>query len=306
METDYDVIIIGSGPAGLAASIYTGRNGLSTLVLEREATGGELINRELIENYPGFSEGVEGPELVTGMSEQAENFGAEFEFAKVTGIEDSGDYKVVRTEDGDYTCRGIIIASGSLPRKLGIPGEEEYAGNGVFYCATCDGAKYAGKAVAIAGGGDSGVTDALALSRICPKVTVLEFLPKPKASKVLLDRADEEDKISIRCAAKITAVVGEDHMTGLEIEDRDTGEKSRLDAEGLLVRVGLSPNTDFLKGTLELTRTGQIPVDMNMQTKLPGVFAAGDVRENSPMQIATAVGDGVTAAMALGRYLETN
>ena len=306
MNTDYDVIIIGGGPAGLSAAIYASRAGLRTMLLEKGSMGGELINRETIENYPGFGEGVEGPVLAEGMSEQAVCFGTEFEFGEVTGIESREDCKVVKTEWESYTCRGIIITSGSLPRKLGVPGEEEFGHRGVFYCATCDGPQYANKAVVVAGAGDSGITDALALARTCTKVTVLEFLPQPKASKILLDRAAENPKIRIQCNVKIEAILGEERMTGLEIEDRGTGEKSRVDAEGLLVRIGLVPNTKFLADVLELTPSGQIPVDDDMQTKIPGVFAAGDVREHSPMQISTAVGDGVTAAMAVGRYLNTH
>ena len=306
MNTDYDVVVIGGGSAGLAAAIYTSRARLSTLILEKENMGGELINRELIENYPGFGEGVQGPELAAGMAEQAMSFGAEFEYAEVTGIEVNADHKVVHCDGRSITCRGIIIASGSLPRKLGVPGEEEFAHRGVFYCATCDGPQFAGKAVAVAGAGDSGITEALALARIASKVTVIEFLPAPKASKVLQERALAEPKITIQCATKIEAVVGDEQMTGLELEDRNTGEKSRLEADGLLVRIGLLPNTQFLKGVLDLTPVGQIPVDEYMGTKIPGIYAAGDVREHSPMQISTAVGDGVSAAMALGRYLESN
>lgn len=306
MRTDYDVIIIGGGPAGLSAAIYTSRAGLHTMLLEKEAVGGELINREMVENYPGFGEGIDGPTLAAGMAEQAMTFGTEFEYGEVTGIEVAEGYKTVKTEEENYTCRGIIVTSGSLPRKLGVPGEEEFAHNGVFYCATCDGPLYAGKEVIVAGAGDSGITDALALARICPKVTVVEFLPQPKASKVLLDRADEDPKISIRCATKIEGVYGDSSMKGIEIEDRNSGEKSRIEAEGLLIRIGLLPNTKFLQGTLELTPVGQIPVDDSMQTAIPGIYAAGDVRVHSPMQISTAVGDGVTAAMSLGRYLQSN
>lgn len=303
--TDYDVIIIGGGPAGLSAAIYTSRAGLSTLLLERETMGGELINREMIENYPGFGEGIEGPELAAGMAEQAMTYGAEFDFGEVESISTIGETKMVKTDSNSYSCKSVIITSGSLPRKLGVPGEDEFDHNGVFYCATCDGPQYTGKEVVVAGAGDSGITDALALARICTKVTVLEFMAQPKASKVLLDRADEDPKITVKCNAKITAVTGDDHMTGVDYEDRETGEVCHIDAEGLLVRIGLLPNTQFLEGFLDLTPTKQVPVDENMQTVVPGIYAAGDVRQYSPMQICTAAGDGVTAAMAAGRYIQT-
>jgi thioredoxin reductase (NADPH) len=306
MRTDYDVIIIGAGPAGLAAGLYTSRAGLRTVLLEKETMGGELMNRELIENYPGFGEGIQGPELGSAMAQQLMNFGAEFEFGEVTGVEVASNYKVVKTGDKNFTCKGIIITSGSLPKKLGVPGEEAFSHRGVFYCATCDGPEFAGKPVAVAGAGDSGITEALALSRIVTKVTVIEFMPQPKAAKILLDRAHDNPKIEIRCATKITAVLGDERVTALELEDLATGAKSRLAVEGLLVRIGLQPNTQFLNGVLELTPIGQIPVNENMETSIPGIFAAGDVRQYSPMQIATAVGDGVNAAMSCGRYLETN
>ncbi len=304
--TDYDVVIIGAGPAGLAAGLYTSRARLRTLVLEKDAIGGELANRELIENYPGFGEGVQGPKLGSAMAQQMMNFGAEFKCCKVTGVIVRSNYKVVKTNDENYTCKSIIITSGSLPRKLGVPGEEKFAHRGVFYCATCDGPKFAEKVVAVAGAGDSGITDALALSRMAAKVTIIEFLSQPKASKVLQERALADPKIEIRCATKIEAIIGEEQVTALDLEDCSTGEKSRLEVEGLLIRIGLLPNTQFLKGVLDLTPMGQIPVNENMETSVPGIFAAGDVRQYSPMQIATAVGDGVNAAMSLGRYIESN
>jgi thioredoxin reductase (NADPH) len=305
MRTDYDVIIIGAGPAGLAAGLYTCRAGLRTLLLEKETMGGELMNRELIENYPGFGEGVQGPELGSAMAQQVMNFGGEFDFGMATSVEVHSDFKVVRTDDRTCTCKGMIIASGSLPIKLGVPGEEDFARRGVFYCATCDGPEFAGKAVAVAGAGDSGVTEALALARIVSKVTIVELMPQAKASKILLDRAHDNPKIEIRCATRIERIVGGDRVTALELEDRNSGAKNRLEVEGILVRIGLKPNTQFLHGVVPLTPIGQVPVNENMETSIPGIFAAGDVRQHSPMQIATAVGDGVNAAMSLGRYLES-
>lgn len=303
MFTDYDVIIAGSGCAGLSAGIYAARGGLSTLVLERKSMGGEAASRQLVENYPGFANGIMGPDLATAMLEQASNAGAEIEMGEVLGIQDRKSYKIVRTGEGNKTCKAVIIASGSLPRKLGVPGEEELSGKGVFYCETCDGPLCAGKRVVVAGAGDSGITAALYLEKLGCTVTVVEFLETPKASRVLLDRAEENPRIEVICNQKTNAILGESWVSGVEIEDRASGEKRLLDVEGIYVRVGLVPNTKFLEGTLELTRAGQIPVNENMETAVAGLYAAGDVREFSPRQMATAVGDGVTAAMACGRYI---
>ena len=305
MFTDYDVIIIGSGSAGLAAGIYTSRAGLSTLILEKEIMGGELMNLQLIENYPGFGTGVQGPELGSAMLEQATNAGAEIEIGEVTSIKNKAGYKLVKTADQSLTCKGIIIASGAHPRKLGVPGEAEFSYKGVFYCATCDGAHYAGKSVAVAGAGDSGVTDALYLERLGCKVTIIELMPQPKASKVMLERAYANPNVEIKLGTKIETVLGEEQITAVDVQEVETGQKSRLDVEGLLVRIGPAPNTQFVQNILQLNPIGLIPVNENMETSIPGIYAAGDVREHSPMQIATAVGDGVIAAMALGRYIQS-
>ena len=305
MWTDYDVIIIGGGPAGLAASIYTSRAGLETMVLEKGGPGGELMNRQLIENYPGFSDGIQGPDLGSAMAQQTENFGTEFEIGEVTGVELMQGVIVVKTEDDSYTCKGLIVASGSVNRKLNVPGEKEFNHKGVFYCATCDGPGFADKEVIVVGAGDSGITEALELSRYCPKITIVEFMEKPKASQVLLERAKANPKIELFCATKVNEIFGDEHVTAVELEDVATGEKRRLNVEGVCVRIGLIPNTQFLKGVLELNPIGQVPVNLNMETSIPGILAAGDVRGSSAVQMATAVGDGVTAAMALGRYLET-
>lgn len=305
MFTDFDVIIIGSGSAGLAAGVYTSRAGLRTLILEKEIMGGELMNLQLIENYPGFGTGVQGPDLGSAMLEQAANAGAEFEMGEVISIQDKSQFKIVKTTDEILTCKGVIIASGAHPRKLGVPGEEDFAYRGVFYCATCDGANYAGKDVVVAGCGDSGITDGLYLERLGCKVTIVELMPQAKASQVMLDRANSNPNIEIKFSTKIERISGDDHVTKIEIQDVATETKSELAAEGLLVRIGPLPNTKFVEDILELTPIGQIPVNDNMETSIPGIFAAGDVREHSPMQIATAVGDGVTAAMALGRYIQS-
>jgi thioredoxin reductase (NADPH) len=303
MYTDYDVVIIGSGCAGLAAGIYTSRAGLRTLILEKKTAGGELMNRQLIENYPGFGSGVQGPALASAMLEQAANSEAEIEIGEVSAIKGKAESKIVKTADRTVTCKGIIIATGSLPRKLKVPGEEEFANKGVFYCATCDGPPFAGKAVVIAGAGDSGITEGLYLERLGCKLTIVEFMPQPKASKILLERAESNPNIEIKCGVKIESIVGDEWLTGVNIQETATGVQSCLTAEGICIRIGLIPNTQFLRDILTLDPGGQIPVTENMETSLPGIFAAGDVRFHSPGQVATGVGDGVTAAMALGRYI---
>lgn len=305
MYTDFDVIIIGSGCAGLAAGIYTSRAGLRTMIMEKETMGGEMMNRQLIENYPGFAEGVMGPDLGSAMLEQATNAGAEVETGEVVSIKDKNGVKMVKTEEETLTCQGVIIASGSHPRLLNVPGEQKLSAKGVFYCATCDGAQVAGKSVVIAGAGDSGITEALYLERLGCKVTVVELMPTPKASKVLLDRAEENPNIEVICGTRIEAVTGSDWVTGVEVSDAESGEKRVLDVQGIFVRIGLIPNTQFLQDTLELAPGGQVPVNENMATTIPGIYAAGDVRTYTPAQMATAVGDGVTAAMALGRYIDS-
>ena len=303
MFTDYDVIIVGSGCAGLAAGIYTSRAGFNTGILEKQTMGGEAMSRQLIENYPGFGKGVMGPDLGSAMLEQAANAGAEVETGEVTGIQDKGSYKIVKTTDGSLTCKGVIIATGCHPRKLKVPGEEELANKGVFYCATCDGAKCAGKPVVVAGAGDSGITEALYLERLGCKVTVVELMTQPKASKVLLDRAESNPNIKVKLGTKTEAIVGEEWVTGVDIQDVATSEKSRLEVGGIYIRIGQIPNTQFLQNLLTLSPGGLIPVNENMETAVPGIYAAGDVRFHSPAQMATAVGDGVTAAMAMGRYI---
>lgn len=305
MFTDYDVMIIGSGCASLAAGIYAARGGYETCILEKEAMGGEMMSRQLIENYPGFAEGIMGPDLASQMLEQASNAGAECETGEVTSIQDKGSYKIIKTTNGSYTCKGVILASGSHPRLLNVPGEKELSARGVFYCATCDGAQCAGKPVVVAGAGDSGITEALLLEKLGCKVTVVEFMETPKASKVMLDRAEENPNIELLCNTKITGIQGEDWVTGVEIEDRESKEKRVLDVEGIYIRIGLLPNTSYAEGCVELAPSGYVVVDGNMKTSADGIYAAGDIRTNSPAQMATAVGDGVVAYMNLNRYLST-
>jgi thioredoxin reductase (NADPH) len=306
MPDAYEVIIVGGGPAGLTAALYTSRAKLSTLVIEQESAGGELMNRDLIENYSGYPEGILGPELGSNMMTQAMNHGAEIELGEVDGIEIDGSYKVVKTSEGHYRAKTMIIASGAHPRELGVPGEQEFTDNGVFYCATCDGPHFAGKKVAVAGAGDSGLTEALFLSRFASEIVVLELLPRITANKTLQEKALSNPKITVRCGYKVESIRGDDGVKELDILEAQTGQRSTLAVDGILVHVGLVPNTGYLKGSLTLSDKGQVPVNEIMETEMAGIFAAGDVRQNSLMQIATAVGDGATAALSLERYLETS
>jgi len=311
MGVVYDVVIIGSGPAGLTAGLYTARAGLQTIILENEKLGGYLVNIDLVENYPGFVEGIRGNELAQGMMNQAMSYGVEFQLAEVIGLELGRDPKVVKTIQGDYLGKVIIIAGGSHPKKLDVPGEEEFVGKGVAYCAVCEGGSFGNKVVAVAGGGDAGITEGLYLTRIASKVIIIEIMPELNATEVLRKRASASSKIEIRCGTKIKAIVGDGQVKGLELLDVKTGQESTLEVDGVFVHIGLEPNTKYLRREMGKRGWNIIPLDMNgyvlvndkMATKIPGVFAAGDTRHNSACQIATAVGDGATAALSAIQFL---
>ena len=305
MNSIYDVIIIGAGPAGLTAGLYTSRAKLRTLIIEKELLGGELMNRDLIENYPGYPDGILGPDLGSNMMTQVMNYGTEMQFGEVERIEVEDKNRIVKTSQGDYLTKSIIIAGGAHYKKLGVPGEQEFADKGVFYCATCDGPRFADKGVAVAGGGDSGITEALFLARMVSKVVVIEMLPQLTATKVLQERAFSDPKIDITCGSKIEAICGDNQVKSLDVIDIETGERSSIAVDGILVHVGVEANTEYLKGSVPLDEKGQILVNEKMGTEIPGIFAAGDIRHNSLMQITTAVGDGATAALSLEKYLES-
>jgi thioredoxin reductase (NADPH) len=303
MDTVYDAVIIGTGPAGLTAGLFLSRARFHTLLLEKESIGGELMNIDMIDNYPGYPNGIAGAELGSKMIDQISSLGAEIGFANVTGIAGNNTPKVVQSSEGEYLAKTIIIAGGAHPSKLGVPGEREYCSKGVFYCATCDGPHFADKVVAVAGGGNSGVTEALFLTRIVSKVVIIELLPYLTATKILQEKAFSNKKIQILCGTEIRSICGKHQVEALEILDMQTKRKRFLEVDGLLVRVGIEPNTEYLKGRVSLNEKGQIIVNKEMQTETGGVFAAGDIRENSAMQIATAGGDGTVAAWSAQEYL---
>jgi len=309
MEADYEVIIVGCGPAGLAAGLYAGRAGLKVLLLGNETAGGPIRGYELLENYPGFPDGISGAKLGLEMMKQAMKYGLEFKLADVEGIELQENYKVIKAKitragEATYLAKTVIIAGGAHPMKLGVPGEDEFAGKGVSYCGVCDAPQFAERVVAVAGGGDAGLTEALYLTRLASDITVIELMPELTASKVLQERAAANPKIKICCGTRIEAITGDDHVKELELLNVLTSERTTLQVGGILVRIGLVPNTSYLKGLLSLDSEGFVLVNEELETSIPGIFAAGDIRHASARQVATAVGDGVAAALSAGRLIK--
>ncbi len=302
---DWDAVIIGGGPSGLTAGLYLCRGNWRTLLLEKETVGGYIMNVEYIENYPGFPEGVVGSQLGMDMKNQALKYGLRTERNEVLALEGSPGNKSVSCADGTtYTASAVIIAGGSVPKKLGVPGEEKLHGSGVISCAFCDGGQFVDRVVAVCGGGDAGVTGALYLAKIASKVILIEAMPLLTATAVLRDRVKDNPKIEVRCGTKVTAIVGESQVEGIEFVDDKSGQKGTLKVDGVLVHVGLDPNTDYLEGVVPLDKQRQVVVNEWMETEIPGIFAAGDIRSGSPGQVSTAVGDGASAAMAAQRFLQ--
>jgi len=303
MVEAYDVVIIGGGPAGLTAGLYTSRARLRSLLLERGIFGGQIANTEHVENFPGFPDGVSGFELGQLMYQQAEKHGLQTVAAEVTGIEVSEKSKVVKTTEGDYVASAVIIAGGAERNKLGVPGEEGLLGKGVSYCATCDGAFFREQVVAVVGGGDSAIEEAILLTRFVSKVYVIHRRSQLRASKLHQERAFSNAKIEFMWDSVVEEIVGPDKVQGLVVRNVKTGEVTTLDVSGVFVYVGLHPETDYLKGLLPLDDEGRIPTNQRMETEMPGVFAAGDIRSNSPRQAITAAGEGATAAIAAEKFL---
>jgi len=297
-KKEYDVIIIGGGPAGLSAGIYTSRARLNSLLIERGAVGGQIADAEMVENYAGFAEGVSGVELGRLMQQQAAKYGLNITIAEVTGLE-----KVVKTTKGDFTAKAVIIASGSERGKLGTPGERELTGKGVSYCATCDAPFFKEKPVAVVGGGDVAITEALHLAKFSSKVILIHRRDRLRATRILEERAQSEPKIEFLWDTVVEKIEGEDVVRQLNLRQLKTGKKSALDVAGVFIATGFKPNTGYLKGFLPLDKTGFIKTNDRMETKIPGVFAAGDIRLNSARQAITAAGDGATAAENAEEFL---
>lgn len=304
-KADYDLIIAGGGPAGLTAGLYAARAMLRTLLLEKMAPGGQAATTFHIENYPGFAEGISGPDLAQAMENQAKKFGLGVTYGEVKKMSFRDPLWEVEYEDRKLLAKAVIAASGVEPRKLGIPGEETLRGRGVSYCATCDGPFFKDQEIGVVGGGDSAVEEALYLTRFATKIYLVHRRNALRAEKILQERAFQNPKIEILWDTVVTKVLGDSGVEGLELQNVKTKNLRTLKVGGVFFYVGWLSNTEFLKGIVNLDEQGFVLTDDQMATSAPGVFAAGDVRKKLLRQVATAVGDGAMAAFAAGQYVES-
>lgn len=302
----YELIVVGSGPAGLTAALYAAREGIDVLVVERAGVGGQAGVTERLDNFPGFPDGVTGADLADRLRRQAERFGVEILSAQeVTAISVDGRYRTVRTGDGEeYRSYAVLLALGSTYRRLGIPGEDDFIGAGVHFCATCDGAFYRGGHVLVVGGGNSAGEESIFLTRFADRVTIVTRDSALSASKVVVAKVDEHPGIDVITSAQPVEIRGDTRMRSVVLERGDTGEKQELTPDGMFVFIGLSPNTELVRDVVALDALGFVTTDMALQTSVPGVFAAGDVRSGSTKQAASAAGEGAAVALAIRRYLE--
>lgn len=303
MEKIYDVIIVGGGPGGYTAALYATRAGLSTLVLEKLSSGGQMAQTTQIDNYPGFHQGIDGYELGERMQAGAERFGAQTVLAEVLSMELSRCPKQVQTSEGTFQGKTVILATGAGHRHLDVPGEERLTGRGVAYCAACDGMFYRGKTVAVVGGGNSAVADALVLSRIAQKVILIHRRDSLRATKIYHDQLKNTKNVTFRWNSTVEQVLGQDKVTGLELRDVQTGQLSQLEVDGVFISVGRNPVTELFRGQIDLDNSGYIVAGEDTKTSLPGVFAVGDVRTKALRQVITAASDGAVAAHFAEEYL---
>lgn len=303
-EKPYEVIILGGGPAGLTAGLYTSRARLLTLLVESGLYGGQMTTTEMIENYPGFPQGVTGEELSRLMEDQARRFGMGTVKQEVVRVTLEGNLKRVHTSEASYLCEALIVCTGTEYRKLGAPGEKEFAGKGVSYCATCDGAFFQDASIVVVGGGDSALTEALFLTKFVKDLTIIHRRDALRATKIYQERALANPKIKFVWNSVLDEVKGDQVVRSVVVKNVKTGERSELPVEGVFLFVGLTPRTEFLKGVVTLDEAGYVITDENCETSVKGIFAAGDCRKKLLRQVATSVGDGATAAFAAEKYLD--
>ncbi len=302
----YDLIVVGGGPAGLTVALYAAREGIETLIIERSGVGGQAGVTERVDNYPGFSRGVGGAELADEMRAQVERFGVEILPAQaVTSIRSEGDYKMVGTEAGDEYCsKALLLATGARYRRLNVPGEEDFIGAGVHFCATCDGPFYKGEDMVVVGGGNSGIEEGLFLTKFATKVTVLERGDRLNASQILQEKAASHPQMEVRLNTTVKEFRGNSKMSSVVVESGDTGKTEELTPGAVFIFIGLDPNTQFLRGVVDVDQWGAIKTSETLETSMQGVYAAGDVRAGSTKQVASAVGEGATAALMIRQFLE--
>ena len=300
----YDIIIIGGGPAGYTAALYATRAGFSTLLIEKMSAGGQLALTGMVDNYPGFEEGVDGFTLGMKMQSSAERFGAKTEYAEVTELDLNGNIKKVITDSGEFSCRAVIIATGANPRELGLAGENEFLGRGIHYCAHCDGRFYKDKTVIVVGGGNSAAADALYLSRLAKKVYLVHRRDTLRATKIYHEPLKSAENIEFLWDSQITEFISDQKITGAKVQNIKTGETKDLLVDGIFVSIGRKPATEFLKNIITLDENGYIIADETTKTNIDGVFAVGDVRTKALRQVVTAVSDGAVAVHYAEEYLE--
>ena len=298
MNKDYDVIIVGGGPAALAAAVYTCRALLKTVIFEKQYLGGQLVGTDLIENYPGFPEVISGVDLTQRMEAQAKRFGVEIRYEEVSKLGIENGLKVVTTDIDVYASHVVVLASGAEPKKLGVPGEKEFYGRGVSYCATCDGAFFRDKDVVVVGGGDSAITEGIFLTKYAQTVQIIHRRDEFRATKIYLDEAFSNPKIKVTLNTVIESIHGKEKVEGAVTQNVLTKEKKDIPCQGVFIFIGSVPNTGFLGNLLCVDAGCHIETNIHMETAIEGVYAVGDIRKNSYRQIATAVGEGVTAAIA--------
>ncbi|MQF69922.1 FAD-binding protein [SAR202 cluster bacterium AD-804-J14_MRT_500m] len=305
LPDDYDVLIIGAGLAGLTAGMYASRQGLKTAIMERMIPGNQIINVDLVVDYPGFVNGISGAELGSLVYEQAQACGAEFLMEEVVSLSRAGTGFVLKSLDETYRARTVIIAAGSSFKKLGINGEEQFYNMGLSHCASCDGPLFEGQTVGVVGGGDSAVTEALILSQFASKVIVLHSNSTLHAMKIIQDVVIAEPKISVLHNISVEEIIGDERVTGVSVRSTESQLVDQIDLAGLFVYVGLEPNSGIVANIVDLDPAGHIPVNINMETMVCGLFAAGDIRQNASAQLISAAGDGATAAISAYRYLSS-